>query len=327
MSSIAAANPAPGIDVMDRSLVAVIVPTFHAAPYWKELSAGLAQQNLPAHQILIVDTKSDDGTDRAAEAAGFRVMRIKPHEFNHSFTRQLAARQFPDAKIIIYLTQDAVPIPGAFDVLLEAFKDPSVGAAYGRQLPRPEAGPIEAHARHFNYPAQSRIQTFDSRQMLGIKAAFFSNSFAAYRVTALDQAGGFPGDVIMAEDTIVAARMLELGWKTAYVAEAQAYHSHAYSIRQEFQRYFDIGVLHAREQWLPEQFGKPTHEGHRFVLSELRFLLPRHLHLIPYALLRNAAKLVGYQLGLHEAALGKKWSQRLSYHTGYWNSPHNNHQS
>ncbi len=324
MSSTATASPISGADSIDRSLVAVIVPTFHAAQYWKRLSAGLAVQNLPPHQILIVDTKSGDGTDRAAEAAGFRVMRIEPHEFNHSFTRQLAARQFPSARIIIYLTQDAAPIAGAFDALLEAFKDPSVGAAYGRQLPRPGAGPIEAHARLFNYPAQSRIQTFESRHTLGIKAAFFSNSFAAYRVSALDQAGGFPGDVIMAEDTIVAARMLMLGWKTVYVAEAQAFHSHAYNVWQEFQRYFDIGVLHAREQWLPQQFGKPTREGSRFVLSELRALLPGHLHLIPYAIVRTVAKWIGYQLGLREATLGKKLSRRLSYHTGYWDSPHNN---
>jgi len=327
MSSTATASPTSGADSIDRSLVAVIVPTFHGAPYWKKLSAGLAQQNLPPHQILIVDTKSDDGTDLEAEAAGFRVMRISPDEFNHSFTRQLAARQFPSAQIVIYLTQDATPLPGAFNTLLQAFKDPSVGAAYGRQLPRPEAGPIEAHARRFNYPAHSRIQTFESRHALGIKAAFFSNSFAAYRVSALDQAGGFPGDVIMAEDMIVAARMLLLGWKTAYVAEAQAYHSHAYSIRQEFQRYFDIGVLHAREQWLPQQFGKPTREGNLFVLSELGSLLPGHLYLVPYALLRTAAKLVGYQLGLREASLGKKLSRQLSCHTGYWNSPHNKRQA
>jgi len=324
MSSTATASSVPDSVSIDRALVAVIVPTFHGAPYWKDLSAGLAMQNLPAHQVLIVDTRSDDGTDAAAEAAGFRVMRISPEEFNHSFTRQLAARQFPAAQIIIYLTQDATPVSGAFDALLEAFKDPAVGAAYGRQLPRPQAGPIDAHARQFNYPAQSRTQTLASRETLGIKAAFFSNSFAAYRVAALDQAGGFPGDVIMAEDTIVAARMLMLGWKTAYVAEAQAYHSHSYTIRQEFQRYFDIGVLHAREQWLPRQFGKPTHEGVRFVLSELRTLLHGHLHLVPYALMRNAAKLIGYQLGLREHLLGKKLSRRLSYHTGYWDSPHNN---
>jgi rhamnosyltransferase len=272
--------------------------------------------------MLIVDTASGDGTDRAAEAAGFRTLRVTPQEFNNGGTRQLAAEQLPWARVIFYLTQDALPLDGAFDALLRAFDDPAVGCAYGRQLPRPGAGPIESHARHFNYPAQS--QTYTGKRIVdsGFRAAFCSNSFAAYRVSALQQAGGFPADVIMAEDAMVAARMLLLGWKTAYIADAQVRHSHTYTLEHEFRRYFDTGVSHAREPWLRQSFGTPYGEGRRFFFSELRSLLPRHIYLLPYALLRSAAKFTGYQLGLREAGLGTAWSRRLSYHTNFWDSPH-----
>lgn len=310
-------------DFMDRSQVAVIIPTYRAAGHWKNLTAALAQQDLPSNQVLIVDSGSDDGTDTLAEAAGFRLLRIPQSEFNHGGTRQLAALQVPWAKIVIYLTQDALPKPGALNTLLRAFDDPTIGAAFGRQLPRHGAGIIEAHARAFNYPAQSSVRTLDSRREFGFRTTFFSNSFGAYRREALDQAGGFPSDTILSEDSVVAGRLLILGWKTAYVADAEVNHSHGFTIAQEFRRYFDIGVCHARERWLREWFGNPGGAGVKFVLSQMRTLVPRHMHLMPSALVRTAAKLAGYKLGLAEAKLGKTWCRRLSYHTGYWDSPAN----
>jgi rhamnosyltransferase len=308
---------------IDRSQVAVIIPTYRAAHHWADLTTSLAHQGIPPKQILIVDSESKDSTVELANAAGFLLLRIAKCDFNHGATRQLAARHLPWARVVIYLTQDALPLPGAIDILLQAFDDPAVGAAYGRQLPRIGAGILEAHARSFNYPAHSSVRTFESRHQDGFRAAFFSNSFGAYRIEALDQAGGFPCDAILAEDSVAVGRILTFGWKVAYVAEAQAYHSHSFTLEHEFRRYFDIGVCHAREHWLLERFGDTRSEGLRFVLSEMRTVIPRHMHLIPMSLLRSAAKLIGYKLGRHESAIGKRWCKRLSYHTSYWDSAAN----
>jgi rhamnosyltransferase len=304
---------------VDRSSVAVVIPTYNAGKNWARLRDGLKAQNLPAGQVLIVDSSSDDGTRELAAAEGYQVFRIDRCDFNHGGTRKLALDLVPWASVVIYLTQDAaLATPDAVDQLLNAFSDPEVAAAYGRQLPRPGAGPIEAHARLFNYPPQSDVRDYESRHTLGIKAAFLSNSFAAYRVDELLEVGGFPSEVIMAEDAIVAGRLLLAGWKTAYVAEAQVYHSHAFTVGEEFRRYFDTGVYHRQERWLRERFGEPGGEGKRFVLSELAFLIPSHIYLLPYALLRTVAKAVGYHLGLRKSVLGRRWSKKLSYHKTYW---------
>jgi rhamnosyltransferase len=135
----------------------------------------------------------------------------------------------------------------------------------------------------------------------------------------LEAVGGFPVHSIFGEDTIVAARMLLAGWKIAYVAEAQAFHSHSYSWSQEFRRYFDIGVLHSRESWLLEQFGNVRGEGKRFVCSELKFLYHARKTLIPSALVRTMAKFVGYRLGRMEAKLSPKLKYRFSMHRFFWN--------
>jgi rhamnosyltransferase len=304
-----------------RAQVAVIIPTCNAARDWTSLSTGLRLQGLPPSQVLIIDSSSTDGTSELAAAEGYRVVRIARANFNHGGTRQMAIELVPWASILVYLTQDAVlAAADSLDRLLAVFEDKSMGAAYGRQLPRLAAGPIEAHARLFNYPPESHVRDIESRQTLGIKAAFLSNSFAAYRVNALLDAGGFPSNVIMGEDTLAAGKLLLTGWKIAYVADAQVYHSHPLTITEEFRRYFDIGVYHRREEWLREQFGKATKEGNRFVLSELGFLAERNPLLLPVALLKTAAKALGYQLGLREAKLGPRWSKRLSLHKNFWDS-------
>lgn len=310
--------------IVDRSHVAVVVPTYNAGKCWTAFRDGFRLQGLDPRQVLVVDSSSEDGTRELAKADGYQVFRIDRRDFNHGGTRKLALQLVPWASLVVYLTQDAVlAAPDSIDLLLSAFDDRRVAAAYGRQLPRLGAGPIEAHARIFNYPPEGEVRDFESRHLLGIKAAFLSNSFAAYRVRELLEVGGFPSEVIMAEDAIVAGKLLLAGWKTAYVAEAQVYHSHPFGIAEEFRRYFDIGVCHHREAWLRDQFGKAGSEGWRYVLSEFSYLVDRSPHLLPEALVRTAVKALGYQLGLNGSGMGREWSRKLSYHKGFWDEAAN----
>lgn len=303
---------------MSTLSIAVVVPTLNAAADWSHLAPPLLG-SISADRVLIVDSSSTDGTADLVREAGFRLHTISCAEFNHGGTRQLAAELLSDVDILVFLTQDAV-LAGtdAIRILLESFSDPAVAAAYGRQLPRGGAAPIETHARLFNYPAQSSVRTLASRDRLGFKAIFVSNSFAAYRREALMAVGGFPRNVIFGEDTITVAKLLLSGWKVAYVAEAKVYHSHSYSWMQDFRRYFDIGVLHARESWLLQEFGSTGGEGGRFVRSELKYLWKENWWVMPSALVRTALKLVGYRLGRIENKLSLGMKRRLSMHRRFW---------
>jgi len=299
-------------------MYSVTIPTLNAAKIWPLFAPALLACAAPG-QVLIIDSESTDGTVELARTAGFQVCSVKRADFKHGGTRQMAAEMQPHVEILVYMTQDAVLAgPSALANLVAAFSDPQVGAAYGRQLPRPEANAIEAHARNFNYPETSQVRSLASRTQLGIRAAFLSNSLAAYRRSALMQVGGFPKNVIFGEDMVTAARLLLAGYKVAYVAEACAYHSHPYTEVQEFRRYFDIGVLHSREHWLLEEFGRTHGEGKRFVLSELKYLWHHDVLRIPSALLRTWIKFFGYRLGRLEAGIAPNVKRRLSMHSKYW---------
>ena len=297
----------------------IIIPTYNAGPYWSSLRRALDQQGIANEQVLVVDSSSSDNTRALAREAGYRLKHIPKESFRHGATRQMAAEALPWAEVLIYLTQDAIPCgDSAMERLLAPLSDPAVGAAYGRQLARDEAGPIERHARLFNYPNHCEIRTFASREQMGFRAAFFSNSFAAYRSSALDDVGGFPQDAIVSEEVTVAARMLIAGWKLAYQADATAVHSHSLTIRQEFSRYFDIGVHHGREKWLLEQFGTVGGEGRTFVVSQMHYLLRTQPSLIPIALFRNLSKFFSYQLGRREEHLPAALKESISGQPHFW---------
>jgi rhamnosyltransferase len=302
----------------DIAKAGLCVPTLNAGAAWPGwLAAWAAQFAKP--RSLVIDSGSTDATPALAAAAGLQVCTIPRASFNHGGTRQLAADMLRDAEFVIFLTQDAIlASPHSISNLLAAFDDPQVGAVCGRQLPHRDAGPIGAHARRFNYPDASAVRSAADIAALGVKTAYLSNSFAAYRKSALMSVGGFPHDVIFGEDMCVAARMLLSGWKVAYRADAAVHHSHDYGMAQEFRRYFDIGVLHAREPWLLEKFGRPEGEGMRFVRSETAYLWKHAPHLLPSAWLRTLLKLAGYRLGKAEAHLPLWLKRRLGMLHGYW---------
>lgn len=301
------------------SKVGLIVPTLNAGSLWESWLKAFEQQTRKPDCLLVIDSSSSDDTVALARAHGFDAKVISKSEFNHGGTRQFGVDVLSAMDIIVFLTQDALLAgPDAIERLLAAFTDERVGAAYGRQLPHRNAGPIAAHARFFNYPAESQLRRMEDRARYGIKTVFISNSFAAYRRNALMQVSGFPGDTIMNEDTYVAGKMLVSGWKIAYCADAQVFHSHDYGFLDEFKRYFDIGVFHTHTAWLQQTFGGASGEGLRFVISEMRYLLKQAPWLIPSAMLRTGLKWLGFKLGALHRGLPRAMRRCFSLHKVYW---------
>lgn len=299
--------------------VGLVVPTLNAGGLWDDWLKAFGQQTRKPDALLLIDSSSSDNTAAMGRVHGFDVRVIPQSEFNHGGTRQFGVTVLADMDIVVFLTQDALLCrTDAIENLVAAFAEGQVGAAYGRQLPHRNAGPIAAHARLFNYPAENQLRGLEDRARFGIKTVFISNSFAAYRTEALMQVGGFPIDTIMNEDTYVVGKMLVSGWKIAYRADAQVFHSHDYSFLDEFKRYFDIGVFHNSTAWLQQIFGGASGEGLRFVVSEMRYLMKRAPWLVPSAVLRTGLKWLGFKLGALHQGLPRAIRRRFSLHRTYW---------
>ena len=301
--------------------IACIIPTYNGKAELNRLLDSLEGQSI-LFDTFVVDSSSKDGTLELASLRVGKVTVIPSVEFNHGGTRQLMVNQNRGYDIYVFLTQDAcLAAQDAIEQIVAPFVDAEVGAVCGRQLPHLNATSLAQHARLFNYPEGVQVKSMADVARLGIKTAFISNSFAAYRGEALLAVGGFPEHVIFAEDMYAVAKMLMADWKVVYAGNAECRHSHNYTIVEEFERYFDMGVFHAREPWIRQSFGGAGGEGVRFLKSELKFLGLRRLYLWPVAVVRNAIKLLGYKLGQQEERLPIPLKRKLGMYKRYWDGP------
>lgn len=298
----------------------VLVPTLNPGKLWERVVHRLLAQTPAPSRIVVLDSASTDGSLSAAAMPGVEIYPIEQSKFTHGGTRQQGIDLFcAGASFVVFLTQDAVLAdPHAVEQLLSGFSDPSVAAVYGRQKPHPNANAMAKHAREFNYTEQSQTLSWSDKDRLGFKACFLSNAFAAYRLSALQEVGGFSDQVILGEDTHLAARLQMAGYAVRYQANAIAYHSHNYSLAHEFARYFDTGVFHHEEHWMIEQFGGVGKEGLKFLRSEFSYLWRQAPWQLPEALIRTVCKALAYRLGRSHARLPLPLKKRLSMHKGFW---------
>jgi len=299
--------------------ISLIIPTYNAQEHLLNLLEKIKNQLIKEYELIIIDSSSKDKTVEIAKQYTDNVIVIPQCEFDHGGTRARAA-QSAKGDILIFLTQDALPYDeNTIENIIKVFEDEKVGAAYGRQLSYENTNLFGKHLREFNYPNGTFIRTKDNIRKYGIKTAQISNSFAAYRKNILMEMGNFKDDLILGEDVYTGAKIILAGYKIVYTNEAKVYHSHSYTVWEEFKRYFDIGVFHKCENWILESFGKAEGEGMKYIKSEIKYLLNNGAWYLFFEwFIRNGMKYLGYKLGQKYEKLPKWIIKKFSMHHRWW---------
>lgn len=312
----------------------VIIPVYKPDETLISLLDGLNGQSLPIRRILLINTERQyfeqfAGGRALEQYQNLEVIHISKKEFDHGGTRRFGVEQSRGA-IFVMMTQDAVPHDGALlENLTRHLREdmaggtaaggaPRAAVAYARQLPGKKCGILERFTREFNYPAKSLIKSAGDLPLLGVKTFFCSNVCAAYRRDIYDQLGGFVERAIFNEDMIYAAGAVKAGYGIAYEAEALVYHSHDYSIWQQFERNFDIGVSQAQH---PEVFAgvSSESEGKKLVKAAAAYLRRHHMtRKLPYFYAQCAGKYLGYLLGRHYRMLPRGLILKCTTNQEYW---------
>lgn len=268
-------------------------------------------------RLLVVDSSSNDGTEAVAKKLNVETLIIARNEFNHGLTRE-KARKHLGTDIVVMLTPDAYALnENVLEALVEPIVSGNVVLSYARQIPHNRHNIFEAFPRYFNYPEKSEIRSIKDLNRLGKHTFFCSDSCCAYLNKALDDIGGFR-NVILGEDTFAAADLLRKGYRIAYTAEAVVKHSHHYSLKQEFQRYFDTGLV--RTEFANLLYSPKTDQdrGKEFVHSFFKHIRSHYPYLLPYAFLHVFSKWLGYYLGT-KCIKAPVWLKRiLSSQKFYW---------
>jgi len=304
---------------MNLFKVGIVIPTLNPGSSFEQLLESLELLPFKNLRKLIIDSSSSDQTADISVKKGWELEVIRRKDFNHGGTRQFAVDLLSDCQLLIFLTQDVIITnPGVFNSLISPFSDPKVGAVCGRQLPHLDANPLAVHLRNFNYPKQSIVRDFKDIEKNGLKTAFMSNSFAAYRREALLEVGGFPKNIIFGEDMYVTAKMILSEWRVSYEANAYCLHSHNYTFLEEFKRYFDVGVFFNRELWLNDNFGGGVGEGLSYVKSEFIYLISNNFFWIPRSIFSNLCKFIAYKLGKNERFLPVSLKKVMTVNKMFW---------
>lgn len=214
--------------------VSVIVPVKDGARRLGDVLRAVRSQG--EVELLVIDSGSRDGSLEIAREHAARVHAIGPGEFGHGRTRNLGA-ELTEGELIVFLTQDAVPVPGWLDALRGAFDlDEHVGAAYGPHLPWPDTSPMIARELEAFFAGMAGPDGGPALHREG-DIPFLSNANAAYLRECWAEIRF--GDLPYAEDQAFGAAMLAAGWVKAYHPDAAVLHAHDYGPLDFARRYFD----------------------------------------------------------------------------------------
>ncbi|MEM9381764.1 MAG: glycosyltransferase [Planctomycetota bacterium] len=222
--------------------VSVLMPTWQGMEFLARVLDALAAQRYAGEwDLLAIDSSSTDGTwellgERApAFPVPLRRERIHGVEFDHGDTRNLLAAR-SRGEILVFLTQDAIPAsPDWLQTLVANFENPEVGAAYCRNVPRPDADVLTKvfSGRDPGYAEgrrETRLPPRDEYEAMGPQERRllynFNDVASAFR-RDLWERHPFPRTPF-GEDVLMARAFLEAGFTVVYDDVATVEHSHDY---------------------------------------------------------------------------------------------------
>jgi rhamnosyltransferase len=296
-------------------LISVVIPVKNGGSDLDRCLAGIAMQHVDEEvEVVVVDSGSTDGSVERARAAGASVHEIPAEEFGHGRTRNVGVG-LSRGEVVVFTSQDAVADDDRWLGLLTAAarSRDDVAGAYGRQLPHEDARPPERFFLDFLYGPEPRIQRLVPGEDLTFEATLFSNVNAAIPRTFL-QRFPFRDDLTMSEDQEWSRRVLREGYALVYEPRAAVRHSHPYTIRSAFRRFFDSGVS-AQHSYVDgdESRAALRRAGARYAREELGWLWRTgQRRWIPYTALYEVGKFAGLQLGLRHERLPRRVVSRLS---------------
>lgn len=287
--------------------ISVLMPTWQGAEFLERVLERLAAQRCEIPwDFLAIDSGSTDGTLEILErwkpklGVPLRVENVHQSAFDHGDTRNLLAASSA-GELLVFLTQDAIPSgPEWLATLARNFDDPNVGAAYCRNVPRPDAALLTKlfSANDPGYTAgrrETRIADEAEYAALGPherRLLYNFNDVASALPRELWELHPLPR-TSFGEDVLLARALLEAGWTVVYDDVATVEHSHDYGPAEMRKRAEIDGRFNA--EWL----------GRLCVSSELeaRALVERQLEIDRKAL--ESAGLSGAELA-RELALAKE---------------------
>jgi rhamnosyltransferase len=302
-------------------VISVLIPVKNGGDDLRRCLDGVRRQRVSADvELIVVDSGSSDGSVELARSYDAIVFEISPETFDHGATRNYAASK-ARGEYLAFTSQDAYPVDEHWLArLVTPLAQDQVAGVYGRQLAHDHASPPEVYFLDFLYGPRSRVQAVGGEgDGISMSTTLFSNANAAMRREVWARYP-FAEDLIMSEDQEWSRRVLLDGYRLVYDADAAVRHSHDYTLGAAFKRFFDSGVSASRSYLGGEEAGgELRRRALDYARGELGWLVRTgRARWIPYAVLYEATKFAGLQLGMRHERIPDRIKPRLSALGNYW---------
>ncbi len=309
-------NPPNSVNVR----ATVIVPTLNAGHCLRRLlSSVFSQKNVDVDEVVVVDSMSTDATCRIA--GEFKKTRVVPiRNFTHGRARNLGVSE-ASGEFVAFLSQDALPEgENWLERLLAPFERCAVAATYSRQVPWPEANPMERFFLKTRFPPGPTVcRRREGNEPLTLEQVFLSNVSSAFRRSVLMKYP-FDENIIMSEDQQVSRDLINAGFEVVYQPSSVVIHSHNYTLAGAFRRYFD-SVYSLRRLFEAHSLKTSVSMGASYFFAEMRYMCLNYPLWLPRWALYNLFK-VGGSLAAHSADyMPVRLARLCSQHSYYWQKP------
>lgn len=212
---------------MNSPQISIVIRCFNEEQHIGRLLSGIRQQTVRDVEIILVDSGSTDATLSIARRYPVKILSISPEEF--SFGRSLnIGCQAATAEFIVIASAHTYPIYDDWlEQMLAPFADPQVALVYGKQR----------GAQTTKYSEQQIFARWFPEQSNGRQTHPFCNNGNAAIRRAVWQQLPYNEELTGLEDLDWAHRAIGLGYRLAYVAEAEVAHVHNETWRQVYNRY------------------------------------------------------------------------------------------
>lgn len=276
--------------------IEIICPIYNGKEYIESLDQSIKKQkNVEIIKISYILTESSDGSEDILKKIGATYTTVKKEDFSHSLTRENVAMK-SEADILVFITMD---IDIRTDDWLEKLVDPiikgEVSASFSRQLTKYDN--IEKYTREKNYPEESYIVDESSLETMGMRAFFFSDASSAIKTEVYKTLNGYDGKVLPTnEDQYIAYKMITNGYKIKYCSDSVVYHSHNFTLKQMYRRYYDTGRFYKMENYLDKYGTNKTGGGlAKYILK--RALEEKNAKVLLRFIPDMAARFIGMKMG------------------------------
>jgi rhamnosyltransferase len=297
--------------------ISIICPLYNAEKYILNLDKSLKmQENVNIESIHYILTESKDKSEDILNVikADFNV--IRKSEFSHSLTREDQAMK-SSGNIVVFITQDIVIEDYLWLYnLTKGIANGDCEAAFSRQICKYSG--IEKYIRSKNYPNHSRIVSNQDISKLGLMTFFFSDASSAVKKDIFKKLNGYDNrNLIISEDMYLAYKLIMNGYRIKYCADSVVIHSHKFTCKQLFSRYFDTGVFFADNSYFLNYGSNKS--GMRLASSVFSNSMKSKDFFTIFNMFPNfISRFIGMQLGKRYKTLPRKLVISFSLNKSYW---------